>query len=128
MSASHAAMVAGVLLMQTATGNHMVRLLLKSVGAVKPVGQPQPSDRLKGGRLIGPMERLLIAGLGLAGQLSVATAVIAAKSIIRFPEINAQKAKTEGGVGIDDITEYFLIGSLGSWMIALGGLALTVPR
>lgn len=128
VSASHAAMVAGVLLMQTATGNHMVRLLLKSVGAVKPVGQPQPSDRLKGGRLIGPMERLLIAGLGLAGQLSVATAVIAAKSIIRFPEINAQKTKTEVGVGIDDITEYFLIGSLGSWMIALGGLALTVPR
>jgi len=33
VSASHAAMVAGVLLMQTATGNHMVRLLLESVGA-----------------------------------------------------------------------------------------------
>lgn len=125
---TRAAMIAGVVLLQIATANQMVRLLLKSVGAVKPAGQPQPSDRLKGGRLLGPMERLLIVGLGLAGQLSVATAVIAAKSIIRFPEINAQKAKAEGGVGIDDVTEYFLIGSLGSWMVALGGLALTVPR
>lgn len=124
---TRAAMAVGVVLLQLATANIMVRLLLKSVGAVKPAGQPQPSDKLKGGRLLGPMERLLIVGLGLAGQLSVATAVIAAKSIIRFPEINAQKAKAEGGVGIDDITEYFLIGSLGSWMIALGGLALTAP-
>ena len=121
-------MVAAVTLIQLATANQMVRLLLKSVGAVKPAGQPQPSDRLKGGRLLGPMERLLILGLGLAGQLTVATAVIAAKSIIRFPEINAQKSKREGGIGIDDITEYFLIGSLASWIVALGGLALTFSR
>lgn len=86
------------------------------------------SDKLRGGRLLGPVERVLIVGLGLAGQLSVATAVIAAKSIIRFPEINAQKAKADGGVGIDDVTEYFLIGSFASWIIALGGLALTLPR
>jgi len=120
--------VAGVVLLQMATGNRMVRLLLRSVGAVKPTGQPQPSDKLRGGRLLGPMERVLIVGLGLAGQLSVATAVIAAKSIIRFPEINAQKAKADGGVGIDDVTEYFLIGSFASWIVALGGLALTLPR
>jgi len=30
--------------------------------------------------------------------------------------------------GHRQLHEYFLIGSLGSWMIALGGLALTVPR
>jgi hypothetical protein len=124
ISPARVVIVIGVVLMQTATGNQMVRLLLKSVGAVRPTGQPQPSDRLKGGRLLGPMERLLILGLGLAGQLSVATAVIAAKSIIRFPEINAQKAKKEGGIGIDELTEYFLIGSFASWIVALGGLAL----
>jgi len=101
-----------------------VRLLLGSVGAVKPVGEPQPSDKLKGGRLLGPMERLLILGLGLAGQLAAATAVIAAKSIIRFPEINAQKARENGNIGIDDVTEYFLVGSFASWILALGGLAL----
>ena len=117
-------MVVGVVLLQFGTGNQLVRLVLGSVGAVKPEGQPQPSDRLKGGRLLGPMERVLILGLGLAGQLAAATAVVAAKSIIRFPEINAQKARENGNIGIDDVTEYFLVGSFASWIIALGGLAL----
>jgi hypothetical protein len=123
-------MVAGVVLLQLVTGNQLVRLVLGSVGAVKPAGEPQPSDRLKGGRLLGPMERLLILGLGLGGQLAAATAVVAAKSIIRFPEINAQKDRKNGGatstVGIDDVTEYFLVGSFGSWTLALAGLALAL--
>jgi hypothetical protein len=117
-------MVVGAVLLQFVTGNQLVRLVLSSVGAVKPEGQPQPSDKLKGGRLLGPMERLLIFGLGLAGQLAAATAVVAAKSIIRFPEINAQKARENGNIGIDDVTEYFLVGSFASWIIALGGVAL----
>jgi hypothetical protein len=117
-------MVTGVVLLQLVTGNQLVRLVLGSVGAVKPAGEPQASDRLKGGRLLGPMERLLIVGLGLAGQLAAATAVVAAKSIIRFPEINAQKARENGGIGIDEVTEYFLVGSFASWILALGGLAL----
>jgi hypothetical protein len=117
-------MIIGVALLQLSTGNQLVRLVLSSVGAVKPVGEPQPSDKLKGGRLLGPMERALILGLGLAGQLAAATAVVAAKSIIRFPEINAQKARENGNIGIDDVTEYFLVGSFGSWIVALGGLAL----
>ncbi|OBB73374.1 hypothetical protein [Mycobacterium sp. 852014-52144_SCH5372336] len=117
-------MIVGVLLMQLVTGNSLVRLVLGSVGAVKPAGEPQASDRLKGGRLLGPMERVLILGLGLAGQLTAATAVVAAKSIIRFPEINAQKARENGGIGIDEVTEYFLVGSFASWIVALGGLAL----
>jgi hypothetical protein len=117
-------MIFGVVLLQLVTGNQLVRLVLGSVGAVSPAGVPQPSDRLKGGRLLGPMERLLIVGLGLAGQLAAATAVVAAKSIIRFPEINAQRARENGGIGIDEVTEYFLVGSFASWIVALGGLAL----
>jgi hypothetical protein len=117
--------VVSVVLLQLVTGNQLVRLVLGSVGAIKPAGEPQPSDKLKGGRLLGPMERLLILGLGLAGQLAAATAVVAAKSIIRFPEINAQKARENGGIGIDEVTEYFLVGSFASWILALGGLALT---
>ncbi|MCK0176823.1 hypothetical protein [Mycolicibacterium sp. F2034L] len=133
VSADRLLMVVAVVLLQLVTGNQLVRLVLASVGAVKPAGQPQASDRLKGGRLLGPMERLLILGLGLAGQLAAATAVVAAKSIIRFPEINAQKAaaqlKTANGngdlgIGIDEVTEYFLVGSFASWIVALGGLAL----
>ena len=121
-------MMAGVVLLQLVTGNQLVRLILASVGAVKPAGQPQPSDRLKGGRLLGPMERLLILGLGLGGQLAAATAVVAAKSIIRFPELNAQKSRENGNVGIDDITEYFLVGSFASWILAFAGLALVLSQ
>jgi hypothetical protein len=119
-------MVVGVLLTQLATANELVRLVLGSVGAVRPAGEPQASDQLKGGRLLGPMERLLIVGLGLAGQLTLATAVVAAKSIIRFPEISANRDKNGNPerVGIDDVTEYFLVGSFASWMLAFGGLAL----
>ena len=121
-------MAVGVVLMQLTTGNQLVRLVLGSVGAVRPAGEPQPSDRLKGGRLLGPMERLLILGLGLGGQLAAASAVVAAKSIIRFPEINAQKARENGTIGIDDVTEYFLVGSFASWIVALGGLVLVLAQ
>jgi hypothetical protein len=133
MSPNRVLMVVGVVLLQIVTGNQLVRLVLASVGAVRPEGEPQPSDRLRGGRLLGPMERLLILGLGLGGQAAVATAVVAAKSLIRFPELNAQKATNgaagagdERRLGIDALTEYFLVGSFASWIVALGGLALVV--
>jgi hypothetical protein len=95
---------------------------------VRPVGEPQPSDRLKGGRLLGPMERLLILSLGVGGQVAAASAVVAAKGIIRVPELNAQKSSTDNatGVGIDEVTEYFLVGSFASWLLALGSIALVL--
>jgi hypothetical protein len=121
-------MIVGVLLLQFATGNQLVRLVLASVGAVRPVGEPQPSDRLKGGRLLGPMERLLVLSLGVGGQIAAASAVVAAKGIIRFPELNAEKSRADNGtgVGIDEVTEYFLVGSFASWLLALGSMALVL--
>jgi hypothetical protein len=126
VSAGRVLMVLGVMLVQLTTANHVVRLVLGAVGAVKPAGQPQASDRLKGGRLLGPMERLLIVGLGLAGQLTMASAVVAAKSVIRFPEISATRNRDEQHVevGIDEVTEYFLVGSFASWIFAFASLAL----
>lgn len=118
-------MIVGVVIAQFATANQLVRLVLGSVGAVRPAGQPQPSDRLKGGRLLGPMERLLILSLGVGGQVAAASAVVAAKGIIRFPELNAQSSR-DGGVGIDEVTEYFLVGSFTSWLLALGGIGLVL--
>jgi hypothetical protein len=118
-------MIVAVVLTQFATGNQLVRLVLGSVGAVRPAGEPQPSDRLKGGRLLGPMERLLILSLGVGGQVAAASAVVAAKGIIRFPELSAQKNRN-GDVGIDEVTEYFLVGSFTSWLLALGGIALVL--
>lgn len=111
---------------QLSTGNELVRQVLATVGAIKPHGQPQASDQLRGGRLLGPMERLVILGLGLAGQVAAASLVIAAKSLIRFPELNARRrGSTVTGVGIDEVTEYFLVGSFVSWLIALAALGAT---
>jgi hypothetical protein len=73
---------------------------------------PVVSD-LKGGRLIGPLERILIVALTLAGAYPVVAGLLAAKGIVRFPEISADG---EGG----SKAEYFLVGSLVSWSVALG--------
>jgi hypothetical protein len=130
---AHVLLVAGLLLVNLATANVVVRLVLVGVGAMRPVlpmgtgSGPQPSDQLRGGRLLGPMERVLIIGLGLAGQLTAAGLVIAAKGLIRFPELQAKRDDTTSvdGVGIDAVTEYFLVGSFVSWLVALGSLAVT---
>lgn len=123
-------LILGLVLVQVSTANVLVRLALSHVGAMRPTG-PQPSDRLRGGRLLGPMERLVILGLGLAGQLTAASLVIAAKGLIRWPELQKTSAARPGvpfaekdEVTIDSVTEYFLVGSFISWVIALGGVAV----
>lgn len=126
-------LVVGLVLVNLATANALVRVVLVGVGALRPVRDavphhdPEPAEQLRGGRLLGPMERVLILGLGLAGQLTAAGLVIAAKGLIRFPELQAKRDDTTAveGVGIDEVTEYFLVGSFVSWIIALASLALT---
>lgn len=110
---------AGVFLL--ATANTAVRLLLSAAGS-----SPQDSEkRLKGGRLLGPMERLFIFGLGLAGALTAAAVIVAAKGLLRFPELQAHDDDTNNGTRrIDELTEYFLIGSMSSWLLALVAVAL----
>lgn len=66
---------------------------------------------LKGGRYIGPVERILMAGLGMAGAYQVVAALMAAKGIVRFPEISADAGKGSRA-------EEFLVGSLTSWGLA----------
>ncbi|MGB7447646.1 MAG: hypothetical protein WA892_00820, partial [Ornithinimicrobium sp.] len=128
LDADRVLLLAGLLLVQVATGNVVVRLVLIGVGAIRDPGSPQPSDRLRGGRLLGPMERLVIVGLGLAGQVTAASLVIAAKGLIRFPEL--QHSRHDDGVSLEDslqvyeVTEYFLIGSFVSWLVALTALAV----
>lgn len=133
LSVERLLLVLGFSVANLATGNVIVRLVLVSVGALRPSSRPgasagtQPSDKLKGGRLLGPMERVFILGLGLAGQITAASIVIAAKGLIRFPELQSAKDDTTSvkGDGIDEVTEYFLVGSFVSWLVALGSLALT---
>lgn len=114
-------MLAGVTAVQLATANVLVRLLLDAVGIPATTNE----KRLKGGRLLGPMERLFIVGLGLAGQFTAAAVVVAAKGLLRFPELQrgvSEEARMPDGPS--DVTEYFLIGSFASWLVALAGVAL----
>jgi hypothetical protein len=76
-----------------------------------------PVPTLKGGRLIGPLERVIVFALTLTGVYSLLAAVLAAKGIVRFPEISR-----DGDTG--SRAEYFLIGSLVSWVIALAAAFL----
>jgi len=118
VDAERTLLVLGLLLIQLTTGNTIVRLVLTLTGSTPPTA----GRALKGGRLLGPMERLVILGLGLAGQTTAAGLVIAAKGLIRWPEL--QSFRGQQGPSIDEVTEYFLVGSFVSWLLALGSLAL----
>lgn len=110
---------AGVVLAQLATANVVVRLVLDAVGVPATSNEKQ----LKGGRVLGPMERLFIVGLGAVGELTAAAVVIAAKGLLRFPELQRAQQRLPPA-GPSDVTEYFLVGSFASWLVALGGAAL----
>ena len=95
------------------TSNVIVRMVLTGTGARNTKG----ASELKGGRMLGPIERIFIFAMALAGQYLAVTAVIAAKGILRFPEI----AK-DSDMGTK--AEYVLVGSFVSWGIAFAFLPL----
>jgi len=80
----------------------------------RPEPRPEPTRfvELKGGRFIGPLERLFLLALVLAGQFTAIAALVAAKGIVRFPEISQDSS---GG----SKAEYFLVGSFASWALVL---------
>jgi hypothetical protein len=110
------AVVLGGLLFLQATANVVVRLVLDSAGS--PAEQSEST--LKGGRILGPMERTFIFALGVAGELTAASIIVAAKGLLRFPEL-----QRGAPARVDALTEYFLVGSLTSWLLALLLLPLT---
>ena len=123
VSADRALLLLAIFLAQLSTGNVVVRLVLTVTGTVNPVragGLDDPETQLKGGRLLGPMERVFILGLGLAGHLTAASIVIAAKGLLRFPELQSKPDQYR----IHTLTEYFLVGSFVSWLLPLGSLVL----
>lgn len=62
------------------------------------------------GRWIGVLERLLIYILMLSGEPGAAGLVVAAKTLLRFPEISGERARLD--------PEYVIVGSLASWLCA----------
>jgi hypothetical protein len=102
--------VIGGLIFLLATANRLVRLVLEAAGT--PVAKGEAT--LRGGRVLGPMERLLVAGLVLAHDPAGIGFVVAAKGILRLPEIRDEQSASAD----DQVTEYFLIGTLASLLLA----------
>lgn len=117
-------LAASVLLFLSAPANGVVRAILTAAGTEIEGGE----QRLRGGRFIGVIERYLIFGLAVAGEPTAAALVVSAKSILRFPELS-RKADGRGDgnrlvADVDVVTEYFLLGSLTSWLLALAPVVL----
>ncbi|MCW2736078.1 hypothetical protein [Nocardioides sp.] len=123
VSADRFLLMAGAFGIQLSTGNVLVRLVLKSTGTLHPLADgAMPPTRLKGGRLLGPLERVFILALALGGQVTAASVVVAAKGLLRFPELSSRRDQER----IHQMTEYFLLGSFMSWLVALGSYVLLV--
>ncbi|MDY7095669.1 MAG: hypothetical protein SX243_22060, partial [Acidobacteriota bacterium] len=113
----------GIVLALGAPANGSIRALLNLATS----NWKSSEQRLRGGRILGLLERWLIFGLALLGEPTAAALVISAKSILRFPELSYSArgiVGTSGGAEgeartVDTMTEYFLIGSLSSWTLAL---------
>ncbi len=114
-------------LFAVASCNRIVVLVLGLAATSLEEGE----SRLKGGRFLGPMERIIVGAAILGGNPAAAAIVIAAKGLLRFPEIHQgfgsradEEAKSER-LDPDANTEYFLIGTLSSLLLA-GALAICV--
>jgi len=99
------------------------RIVVLVLGLV-PNSLGEDESRLKGGRFLGPMERIVIGAVILAGDPAAAAIVITAKGLLRFPEINRgskderQCSQGEKRMSPDENTEYFLIGTIASLLLA----------
>lgn len=62
----------------------------------------------------------------MAGEPTAAALIVSAKSLLRFPEISRTTSATDrtGVAEVDAVTEYFLLGSLVSWLLALAPVLL----
>jgi len=81
-------------------------------GPVRVEPEAPAFTELKGGRFIGPLERVFLLALVISGQFTAIAAIVAAKGIIRFPEISKD---VPGG----SKAEYFLVGSFASWALVV---------
>ncbi len=112
--------LSGVLLFELSTANILVRLLLDATG----ISAASNETDLRGGRLLGPMERVFILVLALAGELTAAAVVVAAKGLLRFPELQ----RSRRAQGPTAVSEYFLLGSFASWLLGILGWLLAGIR
>jgi hypothetical protein len=116
-----ACLIAALLLLTVHGGTYIVRGVLKKSGAVPTIAVTEPAEakidlkEYNRGRLIGALERILLLAVVIAGSYEALGFIVAAKGLIRAREFELSR----------DMTEYFLIGSLTSVLVALatGSLA-----
>lgn len=120
-----ACLVAALMLFTVHGGTYLVRGILKKSGAIPrlPSGEDKGDIDVKEfnrGRLIGALERVLLFAVVIAGSFEALGFIVAAKGLIRSREFELSR----------DMTEYFLIGSLTSVLVALatGWLAQLLLR
>jgi hypothetical protein len=118
-----------ILLFLTAPANSVVRTLLTVARTEWKISE----QKVRGGRYIGVIERWMIFSLARAGEPTAAALIVSAKSLLRFPELSkAANEERQAGAAtgpvadIDAVTEYFLLGSLASWGLALVFVLLLV--
>lgn len=117
--------IAALALFTVHGGTYIVRGILKKSGAVPmlPAGEGAKGIDVKEfnrGRLIGALERVLLFAVVIAGSFEALGFIVAAKGLVRSREFEVSR----------DMTEYFLIGSLASVLVALatGWLAQLLIR
>ncbi|HEY7457064.1 MAG TPA: hypothetical protein VH703_07295 [Solirubrobacterales bacterium] len=71
------------------------------------------------------MERLIVAAGVVSGGVAAAAFVIAAKGLLRFHEIRGAGESVDAQNGVDEITEYFLVGTFASILLAAAVGVLT---
>ena len=125
--------LAGTLLFVVRGGTYIVRGVLKKSGTLKPrdrVHFPETNkvsedflpmivdvEEYNRGRLIGNLERIVLTIVVAAGSYAALGFLVAAKGLVRFEEFEKSR----------DFTEYFLIGTLSSVLVALfAGIVLRI--
>jgi len=107
---------AGVLIYMVRGGSYLVRGILKKAGGLPDEDEPrfETSEGYAHGRVIGQIERIIVVLIVMGGNLGALAFFFAAKGLIRSKELEKRSQ-----------ADYFLLGSLASFLIALAaGLIL----
>ena len=106
----------GIVIFLAAPANRIVSDVL-AAARQSPQGDERPSSSeapMRGGHWIGPLERILILLLASVEAPAAVAAIVAAKGVIRFPEVSKDE--------VGQKAEEFLIGSFASWVLAVLGV------
>jgi hypothetical protein len=99
-----------ILIFMIRGGDLFVRGILEKAGGMPAASDAESGVTYNHGKVIGQVERLIVVLIVMAGNLQALAFFFAAKGLIRSKELNERP-----------IADYFLLGSLGSFLIALAG-------